>query len=67
MADPTIFDVPTPDEVNLAILEEMLEDAEVFLKEVDHGTPNACWVVCAKCDPGAVRFVPELTGFQRIG
>ena len=30
----------------------------VFLKEVDAGTPNACWVVCAKGDPGAVGFAP---------
>lgn len=34
----------------------------VYLAEADAGTPNACWVVCAKGDPGAVEFhgqVPE--------
>lgn len=31
----------------------------VYLKKVDADTPNECWVVCAKGDPGAVKFVPE--------
>lgn len=30
----------------------------VYLREVDAGTDNACWVVCSKGDPGAVTFVP---------
>jgi hypothetical protein len=25
-----------------------------YLREIDPGTPNACWVVCAKGDPGAI-------------
>lgn len=28
------------------------------LRKVDAGTPNACWVGCAKGDPGAVAFSP---------
>lgn len=32
----------------------------VWLREIDAGTDNACWVVCAKGDPGAVEFVPRL-------
>lgn len=67
MSDPSIFDVPTPEEVHAAILEELLEGVEVYLREVDHGTPNACWVVCAEGDPGAVLFVPGFTGIRRIG
>jgi hypothetical protein len=31
----------------------------VYLREVDAGTDNACWVVCAKGDPGAVEFAPR--------
>ena len=30
----------------------------VYLREIDAGTDNACWVVCAKGDPGAVEFMP---------
>lgn len=30
----------------------------VYLREVDATTPNACWVVCCKGDPGAVAFAP---------
>ncbi len=30
----------------------------VFLREVDAGTDSACWVVCAKGDPGFVAFSP---------
>lgn len=29
-----------------------------YLREVDAGRDNACWVVCAKGDPGAVAFQP---------
>lgn len=31
--------------------------ATVYLREVDSGTDNACWVVCTKSDPGSVTFV----------
>lgn len=31
----------------------------VYLREVDAGTDNACWVVCAGGDPGAVAFTPR--------
>ena len=34
------------------------EDFVVYLKEVDPGTDNSCWVVCAKGDPDAISFVP---------
>lgn len=34
-------------------------DITVYLREVDAGTDNACWVVCAKSDPGAVAFVTK--------
>lgn len=34
---------PLPNEAPLA-----------YLRELDAGTDNACWVVCAKNDPGAV-------------
>lgn len=30
----------------------------IYLREVDAGTGNACWVVCAKGDPGALAFQP---------
>jgi len=30
--------------------------AEVYLKLVDPGTDNECWIICAKGDPGAVLF-----------
>lgn len=30
----------------------------VYLREVDGGTDNACWVVCAKGDMGAWAFAP---------
>lgn len=33
--------------------------SEVYLRQVDPGTPNACWVVCAKGDPGAVAHIPQ--------
>lgn len=44
-----------------AIREWCLDQHEppcVWLREVDAGTGNACWVVCAKGDPGAVKFMP---------
>lgn len=31
---------------------------EIYLRPIDGGTPNACWVVCNKVDAGAVPFVP---------
>lgn len=31
----------------------------VWLREVDAGADNACWIVCARHDAGAVAFVPE--------
>lgn len=34
-------------------------DLVVYLREVDAGTDCACWIVCAKGDPGAVAFVPD--------
>lgn len=33
--------------------------AEVYLREADAGTPNACWIICAKGDPGSIRFVAQ--------
>lgn len=32
----------------------------VYLREIDAGTDNACWVICNKIDPGAVAF----TGYR---
>jgi hypothetical protein len=34
------------------------ERPTVYLREVDAGTDNACWVVCNKVDEGAVAFAP---------
>lgn len=31
----------------------------VYLREIDGGTPNACWVVCSREDSGATPFIPE--------
>lgn len=31
-------------------------DEVVFLREVDAGTDNACWVISNRVDPGAVAF-----------
>lgn len=28
----------------------------VYLKCIDAGTDNECWIVCSKGDPGAVQF-----------
>lgn len=30
----------------------------VWLREIDADTDSACWIICAKGDPGAVTFVP---------
>ena len=35
-----------------------MADESVYLREIDAGTDNACWVVCNKVDKGAVLFVP---------
>lgn len=37
--------------------EAMKEDHIVYLRFVDLGTDNECLVLCANCDPGAIRFV----------
>ena len=29
-------------------------EMEIYVKQVDGGTDNACWVICAKGDPGAL-------------
>ncbi len=31
----------------------------VWLRKIDGGTDNACWVICAKDDPGAIEFGPK--------
>lgn len=36
----------------------------VYLKLLDAGTDNECWVVCAKGDPGAVPFSPFSIGMD---
>lgn len=48
MADAAIL------EIEKSILKS--SDIAVYLREVDAGTNNACWVVCNKVDPGAVLF-----------
>lgn len=37
---------------------EWSDGHSVYLREVDPGTPTACYVVCAKGDLGAVQFIP---------
>ena len=37
-----------------------MTDYSVYLRELDAGTDNAGWVVCAKGDPDAVEFVPAM-------
>jgi hypothetical protein len=39
----------------------------VYLKSIDEGTDNECWVICAKNDPGAIAFVgnPRLPEIPR--
>ena len=37
-----------------------------WLREVDSGTDNACWVVCNKTDPGAVQVGPARSKWQPI-
>ena len=34
----------------------------VYLREIDPDTDNACWVVCAECDSGAVAFTNVIPG-----
>lgn len=34
------------------------EGVRAWLREVDSGTDNACWIVCNRIDPGAVEFSP---------
>lgn len=36
-----------------------MADECIWLREVDAGTDNACMVVCAEGDPGAVRYIYE--------
>lgn len=31
----------------------------VYLRELDAGTDNACWVVCNRVDSEAVAFIPK--------
>lgn len=31
----------------------------IYLRCIDPGTDNECWVVCAKGDPGAIAFLRE--------
>lgn len=41
---------------------------EVYLREVDSGTDNACWVPALKGDPGAHCFsatIPDATASRR--
>lgn len=33
-------------------------DLVVYLRCIDQGTPNECWIVCAKGDPRSIAFVP---------
>lgn len=33
----------------------------VYLREIDSGTDNACWVVCNRVDNDAVAFIPDET------
>lgn len=32
----------------------------VYLREIDTGTDNACWVVCNRVDSEAIAFVPRM-------
>jgi len=41
-------------------LKKRLGNPIAYLREVDGGTDNACWVVCAASDPGAIGVVPAL-------
>lgn len=36
---------------------KFIEREIVYLRLQDEGTDNACWVICAKGDKGAVAFV----------
>lgn len=37
--------------------ERSMQPVVVYLREVDAGTDNAAWVICAKGDHGAVLFI----------
>lgn len=37
--------------------ERSMQPVVAYLREIDGGTDNACWVVCLKGDPGAVLFI----------
>lgn len=36
--------------------ERDMKPVEIYLREIDAGTDTACWVICNKIDPGAIRF-----------
>lgn len=38
---------------SLGINKSKTAGVEVYLREVDANTDNACWVICSKGDPGA--------------
>lgn len=33
---------------------------EIWAREIDSDTDNACWVICNKVDFGAISFVPRI-------
>ncbi len=41
-------------------LKKHLSNPIAYLREIDSGTDNSCWVVCAFGDPGAIGVVPAL-------
>ncbi|UFS77251.1 hypothetical protein LPB73_07695 [Tardiphaga sp. 37S4] len=47
--------------MTIAIIEwrTIMRHIQVWLREVDGGTNNACWVVCLRGDPGAVCFTGD--------
>jgi len=51
--DPAIYDVPTVEERDEMLRQEYPEPL-AYLREVDAGTDNACWIVCARGDRGGV-------------
>lgn len=38
---------------------QKVEPEYVYLRLIDAGTDNECWVICVKGDRGAVRFVRD--------
>jgi hypothetical protein len=49
-------------EVNrVSPVEPKCDNPRVYLRCVDPGTDNECWVICAKGDSGATAFVREET------